>query len=407
MKFKFDPLFLARILIVLELIALCVSTAATVVIEILILVMILGFSSLRYRLFATLKQPMVAMALVLFAMVGLGSTHSVAPLSESLDMWGSWRKYLLLPIAAALYDDPRWKQRFALIFVALMTFAASLALTGHLFNFTIYHRFPVGIVVDNHSTQGIFFSVAVFTCMALIKFPSEIPGPPQWLLGLASVIMTVGIFLTPGRSGYLAFMIYGMALVFWGYQGKKRWFLMLVVPSVILMGVMSFPVAKERTLKGLREIQTHDQYRGQTTAMGIRILWWKNTLAMLKKMEHPIIGYGTSGFELAYAKQVADQEIWQSMPTTDPHNQYLKIWVEHGFLGLIVFLIFIVSFFRQKVPNTFYYMGIGTLLVWCATSMFSGHFTTFHEGRFLILWCGIMLTTTLKKKSNQEGHGEQ
>ena len=391
MKLKFDPLFTARALVLLEIIALSVSTAATVVVEILFFLTVLGFGPLRQRLFAGLKQPMVAMALVMYAMVGLCMVYSVAPFSEALDMWGSWRKYLMVPFVVALYDDPRWKHRFALVFIGLMTLAGIISLAGYLFDFTIYHKFPPGIVVDNHATQGMFFSAAVFTCMVLLRFPTDIPGPPKWTLWAASLILTISIFfVTSGRSGYLAFMVYAVLLVLWSTQGKKRVVLAAVVPMIILTGLMISPVAKDRIKMGLSEMQTYEQ-DAQVTSMGVRVIWWKNTVTLLQKMEHPLLGYGTSGFETAYSRQVAGQKGWQGKPTTDPHNQFLKIWVEHGLIGLMIFLLFIGSFFLQKAPKPFYYLGIGTLLAWCTTSMFSGHFTTFQDGRFLLIWTSVML----------------
>jgi len=84
---------------------------------------------------------------------------------------------------------------------------------------------------------------------------------------------------------------------------------------------------------------------------------------------------------------------WQGAPVGDPHNQFMRIIVEHGIIGLLVFLAFIGSFFRQKINGAEWILGIGVLLAWCATSMFSGHFSTFTEGRLLMIWCAAMLTT--------------
>ena len=81
---KIDLINLARSLIILEVIALMFSTAAAVIVEILIFLLFISSSRLRRRVFSQLKQPMVVMALVLYAMVSLGVIYSVAPLSESL-----------------------------------------------------------------------------------------------------------------------------------------------------------------------------------------------------------------------------------------------------------------------------------------------------------------------------------
>ncbi len=399
-RFKVDPLTLARILIILEIFALAVSTAVTNIVEILIFLVFICSGKLRHRVFAALKQPMVFMTLIIYLMVGLGVIYSVAPFSESMDMWGSWRKYLLVPLVAAVYDDDWWKQRLTLVFVFLMTLAAIISFIGHIFDFSIVAKYPVGIVVDNHSTQGMFFAAAVFSCMVLLRFPSDHPIRFNWFLWMAVIVLSLNLFITPGRSGYLAFVVCMFFLSFWGARGITRVILMIAVPLVIVGILLISPVAKERIQKGFHEIQTYEQDENiETSSMGIRTLWQKNTLAIIMKNENLLLGYGTSGFETAYAQQVAGREGWQGKSTTDPHNQYLKILVEHGLVGLVLFLIFIASFFRQPVQGTFYYMGIGILLAWCATSMFSGHFTTFHEGRFLLIWCSAMLAAPPKMET--------
>ena len=399
MKLKLGILTVARILVFLEIIALAVSTAATSVVEILIFVTVLGAPSLRARLFASLKQPMVVMALVLYAMVGLGILYSVVPFSEGLDAWGSWRKYLLLPFVVALFDETIWKQRFAVFFIGLMTLAAILSISGYLLDFTVYRKFPVGVIIDNHATQGIFFSAAVFTCMVLIKFSSKITIPSKWIFWVAAGILAISIlFVTPGRSGYLAFMVYGILMVFFNTKGFIRITLTLIVPFVVLTTLMMSPVANDRIKSGFSEMQTYEE-DAKITSMGVRIIFWKNTLTLLRKMEHPIFGYGTNGFKAAYSPQVEGQTGWQGQPTDDPHNQFLKIWVENGLVGLFAFLLFIATFFRQNVPQPYYHLGIGVVLAWCATSMFSGHFTTFHDGRFILVWTGVMLAWVQPKET--------
>jgi hypothetical protein len=45
----------------------------------------------------------------------------------------------------------------------------------------------------------------------------------------------------------------------------------------------------------------------------------------------------------------------------------------------------------------YFHLGIGVLLAWCATSLFSSHFSTFTEGRFIYIWLGIMLASESNK----------
>jgi len=397
---KIDLINLARSLIILEVIALMFSTAAAVIVEILIFLLFISAGRLRRRVFSQLKQPMVVMALVLYVMVSLGVIYSVAPFSESLDMWGSWRKLLLVPLAASVYTDSLWKQKLVNIFIGISTLAALVSFAGYIFNFTIY-KFPVGIVVDNWAFQGMLFSVATFTCLVLLRFSVFSNSYANWLLKLSTLLLTMNIiFVTPGRSGYLAFVVLIMVFIFVGVQKKMKVIMLVLAPLIILSLLMASPVARNRLFKGIDEIKSYEQ-SPKFTSIGIRIVMWKNTVQLLKKIEHPVVGYGTSGFETAYKKQVTGQKGWQGEPVGDPHNQYLRILVEYGVIGLILFLLFIFSFFKQNISGPFYFLGAGVLLAWCATSMFSAHFTTFGEGRFLMIWCSALLSVnTIEQKNN-------
>jgi O-antigen ligase len=400
---KMDTLPLVRSLIIIEMVTLSFSTAAAVGIEILVFLCFIIFKQLRQKVLTAIHQPMVAMALILYAMVSIGVLYSAAPLSESVDMWGSWRKLLLVPLVASVYNDSLWKQRMVSIFIVLMALAALISFACHALDVGSHQS--AGIVLGNHATQGMLFSVAMFACLVLMRFPFFREIIPSWLLKVSAVVLFLNILLiTPGRSGYLVLMVLVMTFVFWGIQKKIRWVILVLAPLVILALLLASPVAKNRVLLGIEEIKTYEQ-SPDLTSMGIRVVMWKNTIELLKRFEHPVLGYGTSGFETAYKQQVSGRKGWQGEPVGDPHNQYLRILVEYGIIGLAIFLMFVASFFRQPVKGPFHIMAIGVLLAWCATSMFSAHFTTFSEGRFLMIWCSALLSVSSSPKEENQDSG--
>lgn len=390
-----NPASVAAILVVLLVFAMMVSTAATVIVEILLFLCVIGFRELRRKTFAALKQPMVLMALVLYFMITLGIFYGVAPFSESVDSWARWRKLLLVPMVAAVYTDPLWKQRLISAFICLSALAALLSFGGYLLD--IGNKHGAGILVQNWATQGMLFSVALFACLVLLRFPLPSVFVNTPLLIISAALLSLNIVLvTHGRSGYLALIVLIMVFIFFGVQKKPRLILMLLAPVLIVSALLISPVAHDRVLEGIDELKTYEQAQVPTN-MGYRIIAWKNTITLLKRFERPFFGYGTRGFETAYAglmseKQIEGERRWQDEPVHDPHNQYLIILVDHGLVGLLLFLLFIGAFFIQPVSGPYYILGIGVLLAWCATSLFSGHFGTAIEGRFLLVWCGAMLS---------------
>ena len=388
-QLSINALLAARLMILLELVTIAASTAAASVIEALIFLIFLGSRHLRKRVLHTLRQPMVIMTLVVFSIVGLGVIYSEAPLHDALNTWGSWRKCLILPLAAAVYDDSSWKRIFLWVLIGLMTLAATMSFIGKFLSFSYYHKLDIGIVVHNWAAQSMLLAAAAFGCMIMLIFHrAKYIG---LLIPCASLLITNLIFVTWGRSGYLAFLIYLILIVYWTTKGWLRLSMLLAATLILSFTLLLSPVARNTLQTGLTEIHTYQTNRSETS-MGIRAIFWTNTFHILEKMEKPLLGYGTSGFKIPYAEQVKGQTGWQATVTNDPHNQYLKILIEHGVVGLVVFLLFIGSFFRQRVPPPYYYLGIGILWAWSATSLFSGHFSTFFEGRIFFLWSGVMLS---------------
>ena len=179
-----------------------------------------------------------------------------------------------------------------------------------------------------------------------------------------------------------------------------------VVPALIILMIpallLSSPTVRQRITQGSNEATAFENKsgdKGESTSMGLRMSLWSNTIELIQ--EHPFIGYGTGGFQIAYKNKVKQKPDWEQHMTHDPHNQFLKITAEHGVIGLLIFLGIILAAFRQKPTFIFYSLGVGVLLAWCGNSLFSSHFSTFSEGRFIFLWCGVMFAhENLKREVN-------
>jgi O-antigen ligase len=383
-----DSLDVVRSLLLFEFVALLVSTSVTVGTELIISLVFLASPALRQRLWRVGRQPMVLMVVVWIGVLVIAGLYSIAPRAETLWSLSSWRKILLLPMAAAVFDSDLWKRRLVWALVLTVTLGAVLSDISWFSGLTLY-KYPRSIAIHNHATQGMMFAVGLFAIALLARYSRPETKGRYYFLPLAGLIIGSNlIFITPGRSGYLVLLVLAAVGAFCMVTGKFRYLLGLGVPLGMALLLFFSPVASQRVMKGVNEIRNYE-HSAELTSMGIRVVMWKNTLAMVEK--RPWLGYGTGGFSEAYRRQVEGQEGWQGQPVDDCHNQFLRIVAEQGLLGLVVFLLFIATFFRQRVSGVFRIMGLGVLLAWCATSMFSAHFSTFTEGRFLYLWCGAML----------------
>lgn len=399
----FQAVNFVRYLLLAKLAALLISTSLAVGLEILLYLSFAVFPSLRSRLLRVISQPMVLMLMVWGAMLIIAGFYSVAPATDTIDTLISWRKLLLLPMAAAVFDDNIWKRRLVWTLILLVTLGVLLSWLSWISGILIY-KYPLGISIDNHATQGMMFAVSLFAIVMTARYAMPVWRGGQWFLLVAGLLTFANIiFVTPGRSGYLALLVLALVTVSSLVKSnKKRFLLFITVPVLISSLLFLSPVAMNRISQGVDEIRDYNTAT-QPTSMGVRISMWKNSLFLIK--ERPLLGYGTGGFAEAYRQQVAGMEGWRGQGVGDPHNQFLKIMVEQGILGLVVFLSFIWALFRQSVYGVYRILGLGVLLAWCATSMFSSHFVTFVEGRFLYIWCGALLippALDLEKTENDD-----
>lgn len=380
----------ARWLFVVYLFTLFVATSATVVVELLLLAGFLLARDLRSRFIAVLRQPLALMTLVLFAMISLGMLYGMAAWPDRLDDWLSWRRLLILPMAMAVFSDETWKRRYTWAFIGFCMLAAFLSYLTFLADFSIYHRFAPGIVVNNYATQGMFFAVAAFAAVIMARSAAPALTQPmrRVLIACAALLAANVIFVLTGRSGYLALMVLAAIAAWFLTEGRRRYVVLAAAPALVALLLALSPQAQQRIGQGIDEMRNYDRSR-KLTSMGVRMVMWKNGLAIIK--ERPLAGAGLAGFREAYRQQVEGVRGWRGRVTHDPHNQYMRIAAEHGLPGLVVFLLFVASFFRQDVADPARILGLAVLLAWCATSFFSGHFSTFTEGRFLLVWCGAQL----------------
>ena len=150
------------------------------------------------------------------------------------------------------------------------------------------------------------------------------------------------------------------------------------------------PASRNRIELAKKEFYSTEQ-QSKETSVGYRLNFWNNSVAIVPN--YYLFGTGTGGFEKAYAKQVAGKTGIEATVTGDPHNQYLKILIEHGIFGLLIFLSIIVLLFKQISTNPFKSIGLSTLLAFSSTSLFNSHFSTFNEGQFIWIFAGSLLSS--------------
>jgi O-antigen ligase len=101
----------------------------------------------------------------------------------------------------------------------------------------------------------------------------------------------------------------------------------------------------------------------------------------------PLIGAGTGGFEAAYTEQVKGTG---TLPSKNPHNQYLLITGQLGVIGLVAFVGLLVVAWRgaNRLPTVLEQdMARGLVLAMASGCLFNSLLLDHTEG---MLFCWLL-----------------
>jgi O-antigen ligase len=385
---------LGQVLILAHISALFFSPAIANLTEFLIYFIVVLSSTVRSQMKEFLLSTTGKWFLGFLAAVITGAFWSWLQGLLDVSVLISWRKILMLPIAAAFYRDRIHAQRcFAVFTFIVCTICALLVLVRyplHQFGWIeIYHQ--DWSVVRNPSTQSMFFAAGLITALILLR-DGALAKLKRLFIGSFFIVFFAFILGTGGRSGYIAALVMLIAYIIMSVTTKQSRRIIgtgaLVIISVIL-GLAFSPYANKRINMALSEISA-PVLSNPLTSEGLRKLFWSRTFEMIP--DHAFMGSGTGSFELAYLQHIENNyKGSKEILTRDPHNQFLKILIEQGILGLGLFSVLLLSLAKNRNLSVYSQLGFLILIGWLASSLFNSHFTTFSEGRFVWTWVGVFL----------------
>jgi O-antigen ligase len=344
-------------------------------------------------------QPMLRALAVLGGVLVAATLHTVllgGGLRVAADgLWG-WRHLLLVPVIAAAFAEVAPRRTFLLSFGAFASVAAALLLVLPAIP-KVREAIPLlsdqsALLFRNTVTQALLLALGAMCgiVVALTTISSSIQQRLAYMFG-AAVSLWALIGHQIGRSGLVAFIVMAAVAALWGVGGRKAWALVVCMLALAVIAVIYSPVQRERFRVAAQEISERNTAAGAKTSMGIRSHIWHDTALMIR--ERPLLGWGLGRYKDAHATIIARGPSVAAMaePSTDPHNQFLRLWAEAGLPGLIAFLAVLWGAWRQRGPRPYAVAGLAILAAWCVNSLFSSHFWVFNEGHLIAVFMGVLL----------------
>ena len=151
------------------------------------------------------------------------------------------------------------------------------------------------------------------------------------------MIYSFSIFNEAGRAGQLTFNVFFVCYAIFLLRSKFK-FSILIILFLIIINFFSYKnssIFKHRVDHLTHIVQNDGQKKNKNSVeKDIRYLFTKTGLELIRKK--PIFGYGTGSFSSVFKLETETSYDLNKHKT--PHNNYLYILFELGFIGLIFFL---------------------------------------------------------------------
>ena len=354
-------------------------------------------------------------AFLLFLLIsGLGLFFTPGPLALSFDTWGT-KLYLFVVLIAILPLFTQEKMRHMAInaFIYGIGFVCLLLIIYGLFEplsastNIIWHHVRL-----YHWTSVLPLGTLSAFALFVILHKLWSPAKHKWLLVLAFLATAyVNFFFITKRTGTVIFILL-LIMFCWQKLARKQFWLgilAIIVFSAVLFAVSSGLLNKfEEAFSSVQQYQLAEQgklsrqqaLRAYGSSVGQRL--YVSGLAVKLVTEKPWLGHGAGRVGNAY-NQLHDPVFhsFNRLHMNDPDNMYVKMAVQWGVPGLLLYALFLVFVYyeaRYLPPferNLAVGLAVTYLVAGIVTSIFWKHMTAL----MLVVFLGVLFAASKKPKT--------
>jgi O-antigen ligase len=363
------------------------------------IVVLTWVAGLQYRekLSLAWTNPVYKAALLLFGMLLVGTAYGDAAPGDAKLYLSKYTDLALIPVLGSAFAAIH-SRKAALLFLAgslaailLISCALKIGLIPPMPWFRVTPESPF-VVFKLRLTHNILMAFAAFLFAWLSCCARSSRARFAW--GILGALAVINITLVvEGATGYLALI---MLWILFGWQraGFRGMALAIacIVGMVALLSVIPGPF-QSRVQQITQEMHQERVDRPASTSTGYRMEFYRNTLALIQKT--PLFGTGTGSFPAVYAEQVKDTG---SVASKNPHNEFMLITVQTGFVGLaaLLWLFWQQWRFAPQLPTPLERnLAQGLVLMMILICMLNSSLLDHTEG-LLFAWLTALLYAGLK-----------
>ncbi len=352
----------------------------------------------------SLKRPVCAVPIALFALAAVGTLWSNASWGTRLYAVGPSAKLLMLPVLLYHFERSARGLQVLIAFlvscVLLMLMSWIVALDPRL---ALKSGAEYGVPVKNYIDQSQEFAL----CAVVLAYPVITLWRAQ-KTRLAALLIAVSLcfvvnmlFVIVSRTALVTMPV--MMAVFALLHLRWRSIVVIACAATVIGGLAWATSPKLRWTAGtfVRDYQLYEE-RNIPTSLGLRLQFYQKSLRFFSQA--PIFGHGTGSIRGLFEEAAVDQRGAAAEVIANPHNQTLNVAIQWGATGIVVlyamWLLHLMLFRGEGLAN---WIGLMVVVQNIFTSLFNSHIFDFNEGWIYVMGVGIAGGMVLQESRRASG----
>ena len=354
-----------------------------------------------------IKENFFKVSILLYLLLVLSCIYSIGNTDQITDVLKKYVKFLYIPFLFYALCVMNNNKKVINFFIAGCTFIMFMSYFKYfsIIDFDSIYRFLYEInisntkekIINNNTSifqhyiiQGIILSFYSYLC--LIKAYSE----KNYIFYFLSFLSFYNVlFMNDSRAAYILILILLLLSFFMILKNKK-----LKISLLILLASIFFTQFSTNLLDRVKVLEVDIalmENKNFNSSLGLRYIWAK--VGMNNIYQRPISGYGAGSFENTSINFYEKNNIipYSKYVTRNPHNEFISISTQLGFIGLILFIIFHYYLFKDSRSN---HLNLGIAITVLVSSIFNSAFYDNMLGLFLVLIISIFYKNQLKIKTD-------
>ena len=297
-------------------------------------------------------------------------------LNDNLDLEIlSFLRFICIYLAISLISEKftknsytNFKLFYIFIFIISIDTIVQYFLGYNLLGYQKYDHIRLTGIFDDEPIIGSFLMKLVIPIIWIFFVTKKLSFKLLILISL----MILGITLSGERMPLLQ-LIFGLFLIFVSLIlfNKKKIIYFLIIFPILIISITFSNTAKERfkstfdSLESLKDSLLYNKVIDNSSSVNDYFMNFYSAYYLWNN--NKIIGGGYR----YYNNNCSDDFIIgkENYCSTHPHNIFLEILSDYGFIGLIIFISFLITLFTKHFKSKYYYENLGILIVFVVISV--------------------------------------